>query len=107
MIRALVAAALAVGLAAPARAQEPPPDWRVEKCARYGAAWSEALKRFGRAGLSEDFIARHDAFLARGCESPREVCPRSKEELSLANVMVLRAMNAGTASTFLPFACPR
>ena len=94
MIRALVAAALAVGLAAPARAQEPPPDWRVEKCARYGTAWSEGLKRFRRAGQTEAF-------------NPREVCPRSKEELSLANVMVLRAMNAGTASTFLPFACPR
>ena len=101
MIRAL---ALLVLLAAPALAQAPS-DWRVEKCARYRVAWAEALKRFGRAGLSEEFLVRHDAFLTRACESPRDVCPRSPEELALANVMTLRAMNAGTASTFLPFAC--
>jgi len=108
VIRALALVAL---LATPAAAQgsatSPPPDWRAEKCARYARDWAEALKRFGRAGLSDDFVARHDAFLARGCDDPREVCPRSKEELARANVMTLRAMNAGTASTFLPFACPR
>lgn len=104
------AAALALACAASAFApcacaQEAPPDWRAEKCARYRDAWSEALKRFGRDGLSEAFLARHEAFLARGCADPRDVCPRSTQELALANVMTLRAMNAGAASTFLPFAC--
>jgi hypothetical protein len=84
-----------------------PGDWRAEKCARYRAAWDEALKRFTASGLSDNFLTAHEAFLARGCEGPREVCPRSKEELAIANVMVLRAMNAGTASTFPPFACGR
>ncbi|QLP96957.1 MAG: hypothetical protein HZY79_05470 [Rhodoblastus sp.] len=122
MIRALLAAAL-LSLAAqsgqaqsrPGRAAAPQtsqaaPDetgWRAEKCARYRAAWAQALERFGRVGLSNEFVERHEAFLARDCEPPRDVCPRSKEELALANVMVLRAMNAGTASTFPPFACPR
>lgn len=119
MIRTLLLAAL-IGAAAPALASEtqgpspqasaPTPNlsgWREEKCARYRAAWTQALSRFGRAGLSAAFLERHDAFLARGCEPPRDVCPSSKEELALANVMVLRAMNAGAASTFPPFACPR
>lgn len=93
-------------LAGPAGAQDAP-DWRRTKCERYAKDWTEALRRFGKTGLSPDFLTRHDAFLASGCGDPRDVCPRSKEELDLANVMVLRAMNAGTASTFLPFGCKR
>ncbi len=103
-----VAAACALALSGlPAGAQDAPPprSWTVEKCARYRDAWKEALARFGRAGLSADFLERHDAFLASGCLKDADVCPRSKQELALANVMVVRAMNAGTASTFLPFAC--
>src|SRR3954447_21656853 len=49
------------------------------------------------------FLDRHEAFLASGCTAKADVCPRSPEELELANIMVLAAMNAGTASTFLPF----
>lgn len=99
-------ALLLAGAAAPARAQDAPArPWTIEKCARYGDAWKEALTRFGRAGLSPDFLARHDAFLASGCLADPDVCPRSKEELALANIMVVRAMNAGAASTFPPFAC--
>ena len=110
MSRAARAAGLLLALAGPASAQGEAPapgDWRAEKCARYRAAWDEALKRFTASGLSDDFLTAHEAFLARGCDDPRDVCPRSKEELALANVMVLRAMNAGTASTFPPFACRR
>jgi hypothetical protein len=47
----------------------------------------------------------HEAFLASGCTARAAVCPRSAEELEIANVMVVLAMNAGTASTFLPFSC--
>jgi hypothetical protein len=86
----------------PARADK---TWREEKCARYGQAWREALTRFGRVGLSDRFLSAHEAFLERGCENPREVCPRSKEELALANILVLRSMNFGAAGTFAPFAC--
>ncbi len=80
-------------------------DWTVEKCTRYTKAWTEALARFGKAGLGPEFIARHEAFLAGGCTGQADVCPRSKEELDLANVLVIRAMNAGMGGTFLPFAC--
>ena len=54
-----------------------------------------------RAGIFE----RHEAFLASGGTRTADVCPRSDEELNLANIMVVSAMNAGTASTFPPFDC--
>ena len=89
-----------------AAAQETvPSDWMREKCARYSAAWAGALDRQGTAGLGAEFLARHAAFLASGCTAPADVCPRSEEEFALANIMIVRAMNAGAASTFPPFAC--
>ncbi|HZH09131.1 MAG TPA: hypothetical protein VEZ24_02040 [Microvirga sp.] len=84
-------------------AQEP--SWSEVKCARYKKAWADALARQGSKGLSRDFLDRHEAFLASGCTTKGDVCPRSDEELMLANMMVVAAMNAGTASTFPPFAC--
>ena len=81
--------------------------WPEMKCARYHEAWTEALARRGSAGLSADFVASHDAFLASGCTTQGHVCPRSAAELDLANLLTIRAMNAGAASTFLPFACPK
>jgi sugar phosphate isomerase/epimerase len=83
----------------------PPKPWPEVKCERYTKAWSEALARRGTRGLGREFIERHEAFLASGCTIKADVCPRSGEELDLANMMVVAAMNAGTASTFPPFAC--
>ncbi|MGO4523250.1 hypothetical protein AB4097_00130 [Microvirga sp. 2MCAF35] len=89
-------------------AQEPQPQsWPEVKCARYKKAWSEALAHRGTKGLSREFIDRHEAFLASGCLTKGDVCPRSAEELKLANMMVVAAMNAGTASTFPPFSCSK
>lgn len=82
-------------------------SWTEEKCLRYTKAWTEMLTRRGTNGLGEAFLARHEAFLASGCTSKPDVCPRSAEELEVANIMVVLAMNAGMASTFLPFACPK
>lgn len=81
------------------------PSWSEVKCTRYKKAWSEALARMGTKGLGADFLERHDAFLASGCTTRGDVCPRAEEELVLANMMVIAAMNAGAASTFPPFAC--
>jgi hypothetical protein len=75
------------------------------KCSRYRKAWSEALARRGTQGLGREFLERHEAFLASGCTTRADVCPRSAAELDLANMMVVAAMNAGTASTFPPFSC--
>jgi hypothetical protein len=82
-----------------------PQSWPEVKCARYKKAWSDALAHRGTKGLGQDFIERHEAFLASGCTTKGDVCPRSAEELDLANMMVVAAMNAGTASTFPPFSC--
>lgn len=86
-------------------AQENPQSWSEVKCARYKKGWSDALARRGTRGLGREFLDSHEAFLASGCRAGAGVCPRSPEELELANVLTIVAMNAGTASTFLPFAC--
>ncbi|MDF2970625.1 MAG: hypothetical protein K0R61_1075 [Microvirga sp.] len=96
---------MAGGLLAAHAQISPPKSWPEVKCERYGNAWTEALIRRGRQGLSPEFVERHEAFLASGCTAQANVCPRSTEELDLANIMVVAAMNAGTASTFPPFAC--
>ncbi|MCZ8187362.1 MAG: hypothetical protein O9308_13355 [Beijerinckiaceae bacterium] len=87
--------------------QAAPEDWPRVKCERYAKATAEALQRFGRTGLGAEFLARHEAFLASGCQGERDVCPKSPEELRLANALVIRGMNAGMASTFFPFGCPK
>lgn len=77
------------------------------KCERYRQAWTAFSTRHGIAGLSAAFISRHDAFLASGCQGDHDVCPRAKAELDAANILVMMAMNAGMASTFPPFGCPK
>ncbi len=102
----LVAACLLLAAAAlaPAQAQASPQGLQARKCASYGQAWTEALARFGMEGLSADFLARHAAFLASGCRE-RRVCPRSEQELALANALTIAAMNDRMASSFVPFIC--
>ena len=80
-------------------------SWTEEKCVRYKDAWQGALQRWGREGLGTAFLERHEAFIAGGCTGQHDVCPRSAKEIELANVLTIRAMNAGMASTFLPFRC--
>lgn len=102
----LIAACL-FGGAPPIAAQPSARPWAEEKCVRYKEAWSVYLKRIGTRGLSDGFMTAHQAFIDGGCLQGRVVCPRSSEEFDAANAMTIRAMNAGTASTFLPFACKR
>ena len=80
-------------------------DWPTEKCNRYKKAYDQSIARLGKNGLSAEFLASHDAFLASNCQARAEVCARSKEELELANRLVLLAMNSGMSGTFLPFTC--
>ncbi len=101
----MLAATLPVGVSHGQKGHATGKPWREIKCERYRQAWSQALTHFGRDGLSAEFIARHEAFLASGCDTPRDVCPRSEREFFFANTMTILAMNAGTASTFPPFAC--
>ena len=107
-VTAVLAASLATAHSRVMAGQDGAPRlgrWHDTKCARYTAAWSAALERFGAQGLGRAFLDRHAAFLASNCTRPADVCPRSDQEFRLANAMVVLAMNAGTASTFPPFAC--
>ncbi len=102
---AVLIAALAGAVIGASSALAQEPSWVEVKCTRYKKAWDEALARTKAKGLGQEFLHRHEAFLASGCTAKGDVCPRSEEELALANMMVVAAMNAGTASTFPPFAC--
>jgi hypothetical protein len=102
-LRHAVPLLLALG-AMPAAAQ-PAPSWAELRCGRYTAAWSEALARFGRAGLGAVFLERHEAFIRSGCRERLGVCPRSTEELAIADAVTVAAINAGATGSFLPFAC--
>ena len=82
-------------------------DWPTEKCNRYKKAYDQSIAYLGKKGLGAEFLASHDAFLAANCQARAEVCARSKEELELANRLVLMAMNSGMSGTFLPFTCRR
>jgi hypothetical protein len=92
-------------LAAPLHAQPAPDNGTAVKCERYGKAWTQAMARIGRDGLSPAFLERHAAFLASGCTARADVCARSEREIAVANAMIIMAMNAGMASTFPPFYC--
>ena len=103
---ATLLSALASGPAKAASA-EVKRDWPQEKCFRYRRDWSEALRRFGRDGLSADFVSGNAAFIDSGCVNPEKICPRSAEERRLADVLAIRVVNEGMSTTFLPFDCPR
>jgi len=95
---------LLLALMGPATAQ-PARGWTAERCDRYARAWPEALARFGTQGLSAAFLEGHAEFIASGCRARRDLCPETPAELAIADAMTIVAMNAGAASTFLPFTC--
>ena len=107
VIRLLLCAALALlASPGPVEAQDSArPDWPAVKCELYRKAWQEVLAQRGPAGLGEAFIERNEAFIASGCTTRADVCPRTAQELTVANILSLKAMNAGMTGSFLPFAC--
>jgi hypothetical protein len=58
------------------------------------------------SGISNRFLARHQAFIDLGCPESMRVCTSSRSEIELANLMTVLSMNEGMASTFAPFGCP-
>lgn len=106
MVRTSLILAIAMIGFAPAHAEDPAVEaWAKEKCVRYERAWKRATDFVGREGISREFIEGNEKFIADGCSSGADVCPRSAEEIKLANVLTMAAMNFGTASSFLPFVC--
>lgn len=94
-------ALLAGLLAAGAASAQPSP-----RCPRYAADWAAAQRHFDLTAISPGFLAAHQAFLDSGCRSRAPICPGSDAETRLADAMTIAAMNAGAASSFLPFRCP-
>jgi hypothetical protein len=80
--------------------------WQAEKCRIFETAWAKALDFFGSDNLNYNFIAQNENFIASGCSAEAGLCPRSSQELEIANALTIEMMNAGAASTFLPYACP-
>lgn len=79
--------------------------WTEQKCVLYQGAWDAATSGPGLDGLSPEFLERNDTFVTLGCTIQGNVCPRSDEELNLANMLTLMTMSEGMASTFAPFSC--
>ena len=104
-VAAVILAAVTLGPAA-ADSVAPKRDWPHEKCFRYGRDWNEALRRFGREGLSDGFVASNAAFLRAGCVAVERVCPETERDRKVADALAIRVVNEGMSTTFLPFGCP-
>lgn len=95
---------IAVYLTTGAVADTPLTEWQVTKCRVYSEAL-ERLEAAGLEGLSPAFLEENAAFLEEGCIARIAVCPRTQADLTAANILTIASMNAGTASSFLPFDC--
>ena len=106
--RALMAAVLAALSTSPAAADSGAPkrDWRQEKCFRYARDWNEAMRRYGREGISAEFLAGNAAFIHSCCLDRRKICPSTAKDRTLADALAIRVVNSGMSTTFLPFDCP-
>jgi len=94
-------------LVQPVAAQGATPSWSAQKCALYEAAWHQALETFGSDQMNYAFMAGNENFIASGCDERGEICPQSRQEFEVSDAIALALINGGTASTFLPFNCPR
>ena len=81
-------------------------SWTQQKCVLYQKAFNDALEILTAPTISEDFMAANAAFVESGCLSKGQVCPRTKQEIELVNLLTVLTMNEGMASTFVPIGCP-
>lgn len=103
---ALLLVGLSIAATNPVHAQSLDGDsWTERKCVLYTAAWKRVVGDGRPAGVSEEFVSEHDAFLASGCLDRGRVCPRSPRELEIADILSLMAVSEGMAGSFLPFDC--
>ena len=79
--------------------------WAEQKCALYQSAWDWSYDHFAGDGISAEFIEQNNEFVARGCREKVHVCPRSAQEIEMANMLTVMTMSEGMASTFVPFSC--
>lgn len=88
------------------QAEEQAVSWAEQKCSVYEGAWERVVGAAEASQINYAFIAANENFIASGCTEAGMACPRSAVELEIANALTLAMMNAGAASTFLPFRCP-
>ena len=103
-LNAAFAAVLAFNSAGPVAAQN---DWQTQKCGLYERAWTRALESLGSDDINYNFLATNENFIASGCTENIKACPTSIQEIQIADLLTMVMMNEGTASTFLPFGCPK
>lgn len=89
-------------LAAPAAAE----TWPERKCAIFGEAWATAAPSAGAGAPSPEFRGKIEAFIASGCDRPRDACPATGADLALADALALIVALEGMSTTFLPISCP-
>jgi hypothetical protein len=80
-------------------------DWTARKCVLYGDAWDYLMADGVPEGVSAEFVAGHEAFVASGCQARGHVCPESAAEREIADMLSLMAVAEGMAGSFLPFGC--
>lgn len=101
----MIRAALWLACAALAPAGALAQGWSDRKCALYADAAARAFAAAGAEGIGAPFAAGHAAFIASGCTLRDRLCPQTRQEIALADLLTVLAMNEGMASTFLPFSC--
>jgi len=87
---------------APALAQ----TWPQQKCALFTEAWATSAPAEGKGAPSPGFRQKIEAFIASGCETPRDACPATKADVELADALALIVALEGMSTTFLPISCP-
>jgi hypothetical protein len=103
----LLGAVVALAVTAHAAVATETSAWQDQKCAAYQAAWEKLTASLDLSQVNYAFLAGNENFIASGCLAhDMPICARSDVELEAANALTLVAMNAGAASTFLPFRCP-
>jgi hypothetical protein len=80
-------------------------NWTKRKCDLYSEAWIWVLETQDLAGVRTAFIKEHQAFIDANCNHAIMICPVTKGDEHLADLLTVMSMNEGMASTFVPFAC--
>ena len=83
----------------------PQDNWTLRKCDLYFEARIWVLETQNLAGVRIAFIEEHQAFIDANCNHAIEVCPVTKRDEHLADLLTVMSINEGMASTFVPFAC--
>lgn len=86
-------------------ANQPSTAWQSQKCQAFEAAWGRALDVHGTDNMNYDFVAQNENFIESDCIEQSAICPRSDQEIDVANDITFEMMGIGLASTFLPYRC--